>query len=73
MPEQEKYRNLFRAGIAKGIKDGKSGVDREKGVIYRFAVISTGEALGHGIEIDDETLDGIVELGDHCTELLITA
>ena len=57
-------KTLFRSDVARGVKDGKKGVDREKGAIYSFAVISKGEASGHGMEIDDIALEQIVELGN---------
>ena len=57
-------RILFRSDVARGIKDGKKGVDKEKGVISSFAVVSKGEAKGHCIEIDDIALEQIVELGN---------
>lgn len=57
-------RALFRSDVVRGIKDGKKGVDKEKGVINNFAVISKGEANGHDMEIDDIALEQIVELGN---------
>lgn len=54
----------FRSGIAQGIKEGKSGIDKEKGIIKGFAVISKGEAKGHDMQIDDTMLNQVVELGN---------
>ena len=42
MSKQKKHEDWFRSNVARGIKDGKSGVDREKGIIYGFAVITKG-------------------------------
>lgn len=55
---------LFRGDISKGLSEGKAGVDRENGIIRGFAVISKGEAKGHGIEIDETSLDQVVEFGN---------
>lgn len=54
----------FRSDVAYGIKNGKEGIDREKGIIYNYAVISKGEAKGHGMDIDDIALDQIIKLGN---------
>ncbi|MFA5321998.1 MAG: hypothetical protein WC373_04935 [Smithella sp.] len=54
----------FRSDIAQGIKEGKSGIDKEKGVIKGFAVITKGEAKGHNMQIDDTMLNQVVELGN---------
>ncbi len=54
----------FRSNVTKGIKTGKSGIDRENKIIYGFAVISKGEAKGHDIEIDEVTLNQVVEHGN---------
>jgi hypothetical protein len=54
----------FRANVAKGIKDGKNGVDIEHGAIFGFSVITLGPAAGHGMDIDELTLDQVVELGN---------
>lgn len=65
--QEAKHKDLFRAGVARGIKDGKSGVDREKGVIYGFAVITKGTLKEGDIrdeEIDDLTLDQTVIQGN---------
>jgi len=58
-----KHKYTFRADIARGIQEGKAGVDKENGIIYGFSVITKGEARGHGLEIDDVTLDQVVQLG----------
>jgi len=61
--EDLKHKNTFRADVARGIRDGKGGVDKETGIIYGFSVITKGEARGHGLEIDETTLDQVVSLG----------
>lgn len=63
MQDALKHKNTFRADVARGIRDGKGGIDKETGSIYGFAVITKGEARGHGLEIDETTLDQVVELG----------
>jgi hypothetical protein len=40
------------------------GVDREQKALLGFVVARKGEARGHGFELDDMTLDQIVELGN---------
>lgn len=52
----------FRAYGPKGLK--ASGVDREKRVVNGYAVITRGEALGHGVWIDSDMLDQVVEQGN---------
>lgn len=56
----------FRADVCRGIelKEGKPSVDREKGIITGYAVITKGPALGHNMTIDDQTLNQVVELGN---------
>lgn len=41
-----------------------SGVDAEKEIISGGAVITVGEALGHGMWIDGEMIDQVVEMGN---------
>lgn len=53
----------FRADVARGLEDA-SGVDRNSDLIRGYAVISKGMARGHGMEIDDKTLDQVVALGN---------
>lgn len=53
---------MLRTDVAKGIKEGKSGVDRKNGIIHGFAVMTKGEVKTHGIEADDITLEGLVAL-----------
>lgn len=55
-----------RATVAKGVelKAGKPNVDRENGIIYGYAVATKGPALGHNMDVDDKTLDQVVELGN---------
>lgn len=54
-------RNLLRAAPARGIEKGAEGIDREARVIHGVSVISEGEAMGHGLMIDETTLDQVVE------------
>ncbi len=63
MQDALKHKNTFRADVARGIRDGKGGIDKETGIIYGFSVLTKGEARGHGLEIDETTLDQAVELG----------
>ncbi len=57
-------RQLFRSGISRGLKRGKDAVDRQENIIYGYSVISKGEAKGHGLMIDEKTLDQVVALGN---------
>lgn len=57
----------FRSDISKGIKEGKTGINKETGIIKGFAVISKGEAKGHGLMIDDTMLSQVIELGNKST------
>lgn len=56
----------FRADVARGIElqADRPAVDRERGIIHGYAVITKGPALGHHMTIDDKTLDQVVELGN---------
>ncbi len=54
----------FRAGVARGIAEPASSVDREQGVIRNYSVITKGPALGHGLDVDETTLDQVVDLGN---------
>jgi hypothetical protein len=56
----------FRADVTRGIemREGQPAVDRDKGIIYGYAVITKGPALGHNMTIDDTTLNQVVELGN---------
>ncbi|MBI5147759.1 MAG: hypothetical protein HZA37_01245 [Parcubacteria group bacterium] len=57
-------RELLRTEIARGIKQG-FGVDREKGVIRGFAVMTKGFIKDQrGWEIDDATLDQVAQAGN---------
>jgi len=51
----------FRAGVSRGIKDK---IDRKNNVIHGYSVISTGEAMGHGVMIDETTLEQVNDLGN---------
>ena len=39
-------------------------VDTEKGIIYGLAVVTVGEAKGHGVSLEQEFVDRTVELGN---------
>ena len=52
----------FRAAPARGI-DGK--VDRDKGIIHGIAVVTMGEAKGHGVSLDEEFIDATVKNGNN--------
>lgn len=56
----------FRADVSRGIalRDGQPPVDRAQGIIYNYAVITKGPALGHNMTVDDKTLAQVVELGN---------
>ncbi len=55
-----KNRTMFRSNVSRGIL----AVDEKKEVIEGFAVISIGEALGHGVDIDLTTLEQVIEQGN---------
>jgi len=67
MQDSLKHKNTFRADTAKGILNGKGGIDKESGIIRGFSVLTKGEARGHGLEIDETTLDQAVDLGTKWT------
>lgn len=52
----------YRSFMAKSLE--AANVDVEKRVIYGYAVITRGEALGHREWIDSEALDQVVALGN---------
>ncbi len=52
--------SFFRAGIAKGL----NRIDRKGRVINGYAVITRGEALGHGLWIDKDMLSAVVKAGN---------
>ena len=43
---------------------GEKKVDREKGIIYNAAIVTPGEAKGHGVQLDTEFVDTVVEQGN---------
>lgn len=51
----------LRIAGPRGIKT--ENIDREKGIIRSFSVITHGEVLGHGLWIDDEFLDQLSKSG----------
>lgn len=62
MKKTKKKREFFRS-VARGIENGALDVDRENKVIRNVSVLSTGEAEGHFLEIDETTIDQVVTLG----------
>jgi len=46
-----------------GASDARN-IDREKGVIYGAKVIQIGEAKGHGMFVDGDFIDSVVEFGN---------
>lgn len=54
---QTKFRSL-------PLREAPARVDRENRVIYGVSAAQAVEALGHGIELDQRTLEQIVELGN---------
>uniref|UniRef100_A0A6M3LY66 Major capsid protein n=1 Tax=viral metagenome TaxID=1070528 RepID=A0A6M3LY66_9ZZZZ len=61
MPETKITDRYFRSNVTRGIK---GGIDKENHIIRGFSVISLGEARGHELEIDDETLNLVVKHGN---------
>jgi hypothetical protein len=58
-------KNVFRSHVTYGLDTSTdSRVDRESGLIRGISVISIGEAQGHDMDIDDETLNQVVSLGN---------
>ena len=53
----------FRTAPAYGLQD-KQGVDRNKNIIYGAAIATKGEAKGHDVMLDDQTLATIADLGN---------
>lgn len=55
----------MRTDLARGLelKEGKPVVDREQRIIHGFAVVSKGEAKGHGVLIDDTFLNQVLLQG----------
>jgi hypothetical protein len=43
---------------------GETRVDREKGIIYNAAIVTPGEAKGHGVQLDSEFVDAVVAQGN---------
>lgn len=64
MPEQNRP-SWTRGSLARGLKvaGGAPAVDRENRVIRGAALVTRGEALGHGFWIDREFLDQTVKAG----------
>lgn len=57
--------NRVRFNVSRGISSQyENTVDFDKNVIYGVSVISLGEAQGHGVEIDEKTVDQVVEFGN---------
>jgi len=62
MPGTEKKQ--FRGNVTRGLEKGKESIDRKNKVIRGVSVISVGEALGHGVMIDETTVDQVIEQGN---------
>ena len=45
-------------------KSADTRVDREKGIIYNAAIVTPGEAKGHGVQLDSEFVASVVEQGN---------
>lgn len=60
MPQSKTMR--FRAAPARGVS---GQVDREKGIIHGIAVVTMGEARGHGVFLDEEFIDETVKNGNN--------
>jgi hypothetical protein len=58
MSEAKRYMSEW----AFGSKVGK--VDKEKGIIYDIAVVTPGEAKGHGVQLDSEFVETVVSQGN---------
>lgn len=57
-----------RCSVARGIlNDGTPPVDRTKGIIYGYSVISEGPALGHDSVVDLTTMEQVIALGNKAT------
>jgi len=56
--------NAFRSGVARGLDKTRGKVDRENSRINGLAVITEGEALGHGVFIEAEQIAHAVKLGN---------
>jgi len=55
----------FRASVARGIdKSSLTAENKAAHILAGFSVISIGEAIGHDMEIDDTTLNQVVEHGN---------
>ena len=54
----------FRADVARGLKDGKNGVDRENEIIKGFAVVTKGITHDRRGEFDDAELNRLVQMGN---------
>lgn len=61
---EEELMDYFRADIARGIKKGKWGVDRENEIIKGFAVVTKGVTHDRRGEFDDRELKKLVEMGN---------
>ena len=62
--EENSSMEHFRADVARGLKDGKNGVDRENEIIKGFAVVSKGITHDRRGEFDDAELIRLVQMGN---------
>jgi hypothetical protein len=61
--ELRQFTERLRAPVARGIRAGHKGVNREKGILEGVAVITEGEARGHGFAIDEDFVQDVVSAG----------
>ncbi len=60
-----KPKDRVRFSVSRGISSQfENAVDFDKNVIYGVSAISLGEARGHGVEIDEKTVEQVVEFGN---------
>ncbi len=58
-------KNRVRFSASRGISSQfENNVDFDKNVIRGVSAISLGEAQGHGVEIDEKTVDQVIEFGN---------
>ena len=62
--EENSSMEHFRVDVARGLKDGKNGVDRENEIIKGFAVVSKGITHDRRGEFDDAELNRLVQMGN---------
>jgi hypothetical protein len=45
-------------------ESAETRVDRDKGIIYNAAIVTPGEAKGHGVQLDSEFVESVVSAGN---------